>query len=131
MPSLNVGRHYHASCAFNDRFVYVFCGIAHAGKKYCNSIEQYDNQTRQPWSLINISVVNFPDRQGCGVYQITDDEIIIFGGFSGKFMRDAFFFDAKSCTIRRAAQAPVWDLFAYQMPTLMDKSANTIITADW
>lgn len=93
MPNLNVGRHYHASCTFSDRFVYVFCGIAHVGKKYCNSIEQYDNQTRQPWKLIAINSSMFPDRQGCGVSQINESEIVIFGGFSGKFLRDVYFFD--------------------------------------
>jgi hypothetical protein len=65
------------------------------------------------------------------VSQINDNEIVIFGGFSGKFMRDAYYFDAKVCSIRRAAQAPVWDLFAYQMPTLLDKSSGLIVTADW
>lgn len=131
MPSLNVGRHYHASCTFADRFVYVFCGIAHVDKKYCNSIEQYDNQTRQPWLPIRIETINFPERQGCGVSQINESEIIIFGGFSGKFLRDAFFFDVKKNIIRRAAYPPMWDLFAYQMPTLLDKSTGTVITADW
>lgn len=28
LPDLNVGRHYHSSCAFNERYVYVFCGIS-------------------------------------------------------------------------------------------------------
>ena len=43
-PDLNEGRHYHASCSFKDRFVYVFCGIKNATKKYINSIEKYDIQ---------------------------------------------------------------------------------------
>ncbi len=42
-PQLNEGRHYHASCSFMDRFVYVFCGISNATKKYINSIERLDN----------------------------------------------------------------------------------------
>jgi hypothetical protein len=28
IPNLNEGRHYHASCSFLDRFIYVFCGIS-------------------------------------------------------------------------------------------------------
>jgi hypothetical protein len=131
MPRLNVGRHYHASCTFSDRFVYVFCGIAHVGKKYCNSIEQYDNQTRSPWTLIEIGSVMFPERQGCGVSQINENEIVVFGGFSGKFLRDAYFFDVKANTVRKSTNPPMWDLFAYQMPTLLDRQSNTILTADW
>jgi hypothetical protein len=131
MPSLNVGRHYHASCTFSDRFVYVFCGIAHHGKKYCNSIEQYDNQSRAPWALINIESISFPERQGCGVSQINENEIVVFGGFSGKFLRDAYYFDVKTKVIKKVPHPPIWDMFAYQMPTLLDKSNNQMITCDW
>ena len=42
LPNLNEGRHYHSSCSFRDRFVYLFCGISNTTKKYCNSIEKYD-----------------------------------------------------------------------------------------
>jgi hypothetical protein len=42
VPDLNEGRHYHASCSFKDRWVYVFCGIKNSTKKYINSIERYD-----------------------------------------------------------------------------------------
>lgn len=28
VENLKEGRHYHASCSFADRFVYVFCGIS-------------------------------------------------------------------------------------------------------
>ena len=43
MPDLNIGRYYHSSCSFNDRFIYVFCGIANKYRKYINSIEVYDD----------------------------------------------------------------------------------------
>jgi hypothetical protein len=52
IANLNEGRHYHASCSFKDRFVYVFCGILNSTKKYCNSIEKYDSTIRGPWELI-------------------------------------------------------------------------------
>jgi hypothetical protein len=52
IPNLNEGRHYHASCSFKDRFVYVFCGILNSTKRYCNSIEKYDSTIRGPWELI-------------------------------------------------------------------------------
>lgn len=42
VPVLNEGRHYHASCSFKERWVYVFCGISNASKKYINSIERFD-----------------------------------------------------------------------------------------
>ena len=42
IPSLNIGRHYHSSTSMNNRYVYVFCGIAQSDREYCNSIERYD-----------------------------------------------------------------------------------------
>lgn len=52
IPNINEGRHYHASCSFLDRFVYIFCGISNQSKKYINSIEKFDNQTKKEWELI-------------------------------------------------------------------------------
>ena len=41
--NLNVARHYHSSCSFNNKVVYVFCGINNRTKKYLNTIERLDN----------------------------------------------------------------------------------------
>ena len=131
IPNLNVGRHYHSSCTYNDRFVFVFCGIAQSGKKYCNSIERYDSQNRSDsWVVINIPSTQFAERQGAGVVQITQDEIVIFGGFSGRFLKDCSVFHATNNSMRKAAVQPDMDLFAFQMPTVRIGD-RTIITADW
>lgn len=67
IPELNEGRHYHASCTFNDRYVYVFCGISSIAKKnYCNTIEIFDNDTKRPWELVKVAQSTFPARQGVG-----------------------------------------------------------------
>ena len=36
------GRHYHSSCSFQNRFVYIFCGISNETKKYLNAIEKLE-----------------------------------------------------------------------------------------
>lgn len=89
MPDLNVGRHYHSACSFGDKFIYVFCGIANQTRKYINSIESYEHGKKK-WTLIDINQKLFPDRQGCGVVQRDGKDILIFGGFSGKFMKDSY-----------------------------------------
>jgi len=43
LPDLNIGRHYHSSCSFANRFVYIFGGIDIAANLYTNSIEKYDH----------------------------------------------------------------------------------------
>lgn len=62
MPDLKVGRHYHASLAVYDRYVYVFCGIQNNIKKYINSIERYDHHNPSDWELIDIPTRQFPAR---------------------------------------------------------------------
>lgn len=93
MPDLTVGRHYHSSCQFMDRFLYVFCGIANKTRKYINSIEVYDHQKKTNWRVIDMNAKLFPDRQGCGAYQKDETNILIFGGFSGRFLKDSFLFN--------------------------------------
>lgn len=107
MPDLKVGRHYHSSCTFNDRFIYVFCGIANKTRKYVNSIEFYDHQKKNGgWSEISINNKLFPDRQGCGVIQRDNQNILIFGGFSGKFLRDSYLFNVNSNELVKTANTP-------------------------
>ena len=70
IADLNEGRHYHASCSFRERYVYVFCGIANSTKKYVNSVERYDSMARTPWEMINFTSDQLPARQGLGVAQM-------------------------------------------------------------
>ena len=58
-PHLNEDRHYHASCSFLDRFVYVFCGISNMTKKYINTIERIDNNTKRAWETITFPTESF------------------------------------------------------------------------
>jgi hypothetical protein len=101
MPDLNVGRHYHSSCAFADRFIYCFCGIANKTRKYINSIELYDHNKKQKWRLIELNNKQFPDRQGCGCMQKDGQNILLFGGFSGRFLRDSYLFNVNSNQLTR------------------------------
>lgn len=131
LPSLNIGRHYHSSCSFNESIVYVFCGIAQSGRRYCNSIEFFNVQVRSAaWSVTQIGSHLFPERQGAGVSQINNDEIVIFGGFNGKYCRDASIFNTRTNKMRKAATTLDFDLFAFQMPTVYIQN-NEILTADW
>ena len=67
LPDLNLGRHYHSSCAFWDQKIFIFCGISNKTKKYVNSIEMYDHTQKKKWELIEPPKSVFSERQGCGV----------------------------------------------------------------
>jgi len=89
-----------------DRFVYVFCGISNSTKKYVNTIERLDNQTKKSWELITFAPELFPARQGLGVAQMNKDEILIFGGFNGKYMKEAHIFNCSQKKIRPVENQP-------------------------
>lgn len=50
LNELNVGRHYHSSCSFQSRAIYVFCGISNESKKYLNTIERLEIDMAAPLS---------------------------------------------------------------------------------
>jgi hypothetical protein len=52
-----------------------------------------DNTTKKSWELITFPPESFPARQGLGVAQMNKDEILIFGGFNGKYMKEAHIFN--------------------------------------
>jgi len=98
LPRINEGRHYHSSCHFNHKFVYVFGGIQNSNKKYSASIEKFhfdlDGLSSRSWERVNISKSQMQSqitaRQGAGMCQIGPEEIVIVGGFNGKFLNDYY-----------------------------------------
>lgn len=128
MPDLNVGRHYHSACGFGEKFIYVFCGIANQTRKYINSIESYEHGKKK-WTLIDINQKLFPDRQGCGVIQRDNKELLIFGGFSGKFMKDSYLFNVNTNLLTRTSTVPN-ECFLFQMPVTFDSRSGSVFCCD-
>lgn len=62
---------------------------------------------------------------------MNDQDILIFGGFSGRYLKDAYYLNALTRLVRRADHNPSIELFTYQMPTVYDESTNTVVTSDW
>jgi len=60
------GRHYHASCEFNNEFGFVFAGISNVSKRYISSIERINikqnlNNLNALWQEVIVkSEVNAP-----------------------------------------------------------------------
>jgi hypothetical protein len=82
-------RHYHSSCCFNNKWVYVFGGIENSSKKYSNTMERLHvsfDYINNPWESVKIKsgqMINA--RQGSGMAQFSSDEIMLVGGFNGNF----------------------------------------------
>lgn len=137
---LNAGRHYHASCAFNGDWLYVFCGISNMSRKYLNSIERVNfgqviSGMAVKWSVIQpLSgqglVTNITARQGLGASQLNEHGILIVGGFSGKFLNEAVLIDVETHQLH--PQPPmIQDLFPFAVPTVSEPTESAYYTVDW
>ena len=99
LPMMINGRHYHASCEFNNEFAYVFAGISNVSKRYIASIERLNvkqclNNLNALWQEVSVrNEYNAPQpihaRQGLGAAQLNGDTIIIMGGFGGKYFNES------------------------------------------
>ena len=59
------------------------------------------------------------------------DELLIFGGFNGKFMKDAHVFNSSKKTIKPCDSQPTMELFLFQMPTVFEPGTGSVIAVDW
>ena len=99
LPLMVNGRHYHASCEFNNEWVYVFAGISNVTKRYINSIERLNvkqclNNLNTMWAEFVVRNENnapapIQPRQGLGAAQLNGDTIVIMGGFGGKYFNES------------------------------------------
>ena len=63
--------------------------------------------------------------------QMNKDELLIFGGFNGKFMKDAHVFNCSRKALRPAETQPSMELFLFQMPTVFEQSTGSVYSVDW
>ena len=59
------------------------------------------------------------------------DELLIFGGFNGKYMKEAHIFTHSTKKIRMAEAQPQIEMFLFQMPTVFEPSTNSVFSVDW
>lgn len=145
---INEGRHYHSSCNLNNNFVYIFGGIQNSNKKYSASIERMafslDN-FNNPWEKINMSYLAIQNpsqsltaRQGAGMCQLSPDELMIVGGFNGKFLTDYYIVQIDQSSgqpkgISKFERLGLNNqtLFPFQVPTIGDLATRQAISIDW
>jgi hypothetical protein len=104
IPALNQDRYSHASCAFANRFVYVFAGQGFNGQNHVrlNSIEMWDSRLLSDWLLIEVNEDVFSARVRCGATQF-NNEMIVFGGqnANASFIHQVCYFSPHTHTFRQ------------------------------
>ena len=108
LPYLNVGRYYHSAAVFFNKFVYVFGGISQKiSGKYLNTVEFLNLEKKNCWDIISFQDNEFPKRQGCGAMQLDDYQILIFGGYSGDFLKDSYLFNVNTKLMTKTMDMPI------------------------
>ena len=126
-PPMNVGRCHHSSCSFDQRYIFVFCGLVIVKTEQeevseqdrgmtiiteklrwepSASIERFDSTKKfEGWSTISIPVSPLTPRRTPGVVQTSPTEILIFGGFArNKDLRATYRFNTYTETIVKYAK---------------------------
>lgn len=63
--------------------------------------------------------------------QVSQDEIIIVGGFNGKFSNETFFLNVNTNRVRKAYNELKDAIFPFQVPTVADPWNKSVLTVDW
>lgn len=103
LSKINEGRHYHSTANLNNAWVYIFGGIQNSSKKYSATIERLQfvaGKFDSAWEKLNLSGMeaSISQRQGAGMCQISSNEIMIVGGFNGKFLSDYYILNCDDYT---------------------------------
>ena len=135
------GRHYHASCEFNSEWVYVFAGISNVSKRYIPTIERLNvksqlNNLNTMWQEVEIKnefgqVKPIQPRQGLGAAQLNAEEILIMGGFGGKYMNESLALNSATGQCRKTNMQMPSVCFPFAVPTVCDGETQEIYTVDW
>lgn len=83
VANLNTRRNFHTTLAFENKYLYVVAGFN--GGQRTNLIEKFDLKERVHWETLNLKIkenTNWICLEGCGLFQISSDHMIIFGGFT-------------------------------------------------
>ena len=102
---LNQGRHYHSCCMIENRYLYVIGGRDSCTENPLDSFERLDgflgleNQSWEQIQLVNKDGAWTP-RDTLGSFNLSDSEIIVFGGDYG-WISDCFSFQTKSNEIQK------------------------------
>ena len=141
LPMMLNGRHYHASCEFNNEWAYVFAGISNVSKRYISSIERINvkqclNNLNTNWVEVDVRnelgiVQPIQPRQGLGAAQFNGETIIIMGGFGGKYFSESVSLNVLNGQATKTRMQMPANCFPFAVPTVSDGDSGEIFTVDW
>ena len=101
---LNLGRQDISLCLFNNSIIYSIGGAIFKNDEwiYLSNIERLDLNTKENiWEEINFSSIgNWSGRVFCGCTQISEYEIMIFGGYDSEHKSEVFIYNVDKDAIK-------------------------------
>ena len=100
---LNHERNFLSGCTFNQRMIYVFGGNLITITASTDIIEKYDSLKMGSWEKIVVSTKGgWTNRYGVGCIQVSQAEILVFGGLSeNEYYEDFFYFNTQSSSMHK------------------------------
>ena len=80
--NINTRRNFHSALAFGNKALYVFGGFK--GGNRTSLIEKLDLEKRSRWEILTLKFkenTEWTSLEGCGLFPISVDHILIFGGY--------------------------------------------------
>ena len=132
MPLLKEKRNCHSSCMISG-WIYTFCGYDANGNnlKSVEKLEVFadiDEQNTTVWQQIPFARIadDFTPRYQTVVCPISDTEIVIMGGYNGRWLSDAFVLDISSDKLRKVVQEAPLSFKSYNNASVRT-SAETVV----
>ncbi len=124
LPNLNERKSYCTACSMNDSRVYVFGGYTNVNgvQKKFDTIEVLDlaPSLAAGWTLIKLAKkTGWSARQDVGAVQVSETQILLFGGHNGTALRDAFMFNTENGEMATAGSMAEGDQFYQRTPKLV------------
>ncbi len=62
---------------------------------------------------------------------MNSEDIVIVGGFHGRFSNETFYLNVKKNVLNKASSEISDNIFPFQVPTVADLATGSIYTVDW
>merc|ERR1711920_1124309 len=113
-----------------NEYVYVFCGISNTTRRYMSTVERLNvkhsiQNLNTQWEIIEVkdaanSASPIAARQGLGAAQYDGDNIIIMGGFGGKYFSESLNLNVSTNQVTKTPSQLPATVFPFAVPTLSD-----------
>ena len=127
IPMMNEAKFYCGAASLSQRYLFVFAGYNNEiDLSTIEKLDEYDLELG--WSRVRTSneLIIWSARRNIGCYPISNNEIIIFGGWDGNWRNETFIFNSESETLLYAGGLKRGEKFYRSKPKKIENNMYII-----